>query len=157
MFRVIFKTKTKIYSSGDMHDSKGSMQDTLLYLPRDEEKTPQVKVWFARWSKGFVFQQEFKSSGSFRRPPPGSLCGFSQRRRPCNCKSNCVHRSSGVHRSKHSHTGIQTLKGTNNTPESGAGWKSGAHLCSVHHVFMRQREHRSTPALSQPENVLAVH
>lgn len=109
------KQKQKSILRGDMHDSKGSMQDTLLYLPwggglggGDEEKTPRVKVWFARWSKEFVFQQEFKSSGSFRRPPRGSLFGFSQPRRPCNCKSNCVHRSSGVPRSKHSHTGIQT-------------------------------------------------
>lgn len=100
-----------------------------------EEKTPRVKVWFARWSKEFVFQQEFKSSGSFRRPPRGSLFGFSQPRRPCNCKSNCVHRSNGVHRSKHSHTGIQTLEGATHTPESGA-----------HLVFSTTRMHATARA-----------
>lgn len=77
-------------------------------MTRKKKTSSQFLV--CRWSKDFVFQQEFKSSGSFHQRRLDFLFWFSQQHQLCNCKSNCVHLSSDVHHSKHFHTGIQTLK-----------------------------------------------
>ena len=74
------------------------------------KKKTSSQFLVCRWSKDFVFHQEFKSSGSFHQQLLDFLFWFSQQHQLCNCKSNCVHLSNGVHHSKHFHTGIQTLK-----------------------------------------------
>lgn len=89
---------------------KRSMQDTMLYTPNDYRKKTSSQLLVCRCSKDFVFQQEFKSSGSFHQQLPDFLFWFSQQHQLCNCKSNCARLSNGVHHSKHFHSGIQTLQ-----------------------------------------------
>lgn len=135
---------------------KGLCKIQCSTFPMTRKKTSS-QFLVCRWSKDFVFQQEFKSSGSFLQQLLDFLFWFSQQHRLCNCKSNCVHLSNGVHRSKHFHIGIQTLQADWYTDLS---WRQGRNTKFLSKINVKQilyLEQQSKQAVLRTKNILKTH